>query len=262
MTLDHDQAAGLASHVGYGSAQAPLWFVGTEEGLGGATSPEEDSYNLLARAAWLREMDMHLAHRTLKENGTFIDISRPRAGHIGVWQWMAKIARGFDGAADFCGTNKANAYIRSSIGLGRTEGTTFLTELRPFPAKRADQPPALQHFGDAAALDRLLERRRERQLRFLREGVNKCVICYGSSARARFARHFAVAWEPLATYHWTSFSKNRRSTVIWQAFVEMPEFATVHFFMLPFLGHGALCEDVLRQFVSSDAFQACRSRIR
>src|SRR5690349_821498 len=129
MKLADQQVRSLCAHMGYGDPSAPLWFVGTEEGLGGATTQAENDRNLLARCSWAPVMDMHEAHLTLREKGCPIDISQPRAGHIGVWQWIAKIARAFAGQCDFETVDGANLLIRSPQGLGRSGGETFLTEL-------------------------------------------------------------------------------------------------------------------------------------
>jgi hypothetical protein len=262
MRLDEQQMRGLCGHLGYGNPKAPLWFVGTEEGLGGKTTKAEDDENIIARCAWSPVMDMFEAHRTLKEGGVPIDISKPRAGHVGVWQWMAKIARAFQGATDFRDTRTANDYIRSENGLGRSHGRTFLTELKPFPTATANAPLPFEPDLDQASVEALLTNRRERQLNLLAEGGNRCVICYGSSSRRRFAEHFGVQWQPLETFAWFSAAGKPRRTTIFHARRNNHAGRTTKLFMLPFLGNGALSQDVLERFVRHEHFQSCRSLAR
>lgn len=259
MKLDQRQARAIARHVGYGKPTARLWFVGTEEGLGGAASDEENTENLLARSKWSPVMDMFEAHQSLRERGEFIDISQPRAGHVGVWQWMSKIARAFEGHDDFSDTSKANDFIRRKGGLGRKDGNSFLTELSPFPSRTADRPEGLRHFS-ASELAALLKERRERQLEFLYKGPAKCVICYGTSRRSDFARHFGVSWEPLPAFKWVSSKGLRRETTVYRSEVRNGPRAVAQLFMLPFLGQGAINHDVLRQFTSSADFTTFASR--
>ena len=69
---------------------------------------------------------------------------------------MARIARALEGADDWADAADAADYVRRH--LGRRDGTTFLTELSPFPAREA-QPAELGNFADRELIDAVLTER-------------------------------------------------------------------------------------------------------
>jgi hypothetical protein len=104
-----------------------VWFIGLEEGLGDANDDEAIT-NVEARGYFMPTMDLVDAHRTLRENGQFINLET-KAKFTQVWTFMAKIMRARAGEADWPEIEAANAYVRKY--LGRQNGETFLTELSP-----------------------------------------------------------------------------------------------------------------------------------
>lgn len=256
MGLTESEVRGLARHIGYGNPAAPLWFVGGEEGLGGKMNMREQADNLAARASWKPVMDMAAAHRMLQEAGGFIEDLIDRPGATTTWRFMARIARAFEGAADWQDAGEAASYVGHQ--LGRSNGRTFLTELRPFPAQRA-QPPGLSNFPDRGLIDTVLAERRDHQMELLHRHCPRVVICYGASLRDRFTSHFGLRWELFETVEWRSANSGaRRRTPLYCGRIEHPAHAPTRAFLLPFLGNGAIGVPVLRGFIATGEFQRCR----
>lgn len=237
MVLTDQQIENLTSFIGYGNPSANIWFVGSEEGLGGAMSADEISQNLLSRGSWRAIMDMRAAHLTLREGDQPIDIERPRKGHTGVWRWMSKIMLAVEGCSDWSDAKLALSYAQNK--LGREGGATFLTELRPFPAARADRPQALRDIADEITVNRLLAQRREGQLSMLNDDTT--VICYGLGKRNEFADHFKLSWQA-EIVRCTSRSGRARMVEIGRASKHGAKFLLV-----PFLGNGQMSRDLLTQ---------------
>ena len=243
MTLSTDQVKSLASFIGYGNPHAKLWFVGAEEGLGGAMTPEEVSVNLLARSEWNAVMDMHAAHQTLRERGQFIDISRPRRGSTTVWQFMSKIARAFEGACDFMDGDRATEYKRTRLGCN--DGNTFLTELLPFPSQQSARPTDLANFGNEKDITGYLAERERKQLEILPSGAT--VVCYGFGKRKQFANRFGIEWQECSLPVRSGSRPDHRVK-----FFKAAKAATQNkFILLPFFGNGAMSNDFLRQVIIS-----------
>jgi hypothetical protein len=198
MKLNPDDLAHLSAFIGYGRLDAPIWFVGMEEGLGGNESALEG--NLSVRLGWsARVMDMAEAHDAHNLNGPYFETGRVPT----VWLFMARIARalGREQAADWQADREAaRAYVRDS--LGRSNGETLLAELLPLPrvnvhswpeAYRGLFPTAREYVASVlpqriAMLGELVRTHRPRLL-----------ICYGSSHRGHYRRIVGAAeWACLA----------------------------------------------------------------
>jgi len=260
MELTAAQVRGIANHIGYGNPSAPVWFVGAEEGLGGKMSTTEREANLAARATWEPVMDMLEAHRMLQEGGGYIRDLIDRSGSTGVWRIMARIARAFEGAVNFENAEKAAEYVRDR--LGRAAGSTFLTEISPFPAALSKQPRELRDFPDKRLINEALQRRRSEQMRLLREHQPGVLICYGSAIYEDFEQHFAFQWRPLCTVQWVSKkSGTRQETELYQSSIRHDREHLTMAFLLPFFGNGALSPAVLSKFIETAEFQNC-SRLR
>jgi hypothetical protein len=236
--LSEQQLRGLLGFIGYGNLAAPLRFIGAEEGFGGAMSPVEQHENLVARCGWRSVEDLRDAHLALTEGGRPIDVARPRSGSTGVWRFMARFALAVEGDPAFAEAERAANYMRTR--LGRRGGTTLLTELRPIPARRSAQPPALRNFGDEGLIESLLQDRRRLQTHVLREYAG-VTLCYGIAKREDFAAHLEIEWEPMCG----PFARG----------------ADGMSFLLPFFGNGQMSEGLVKQFVASPEFQAALSRL-
>lgn len=256
MELSPSQVLGIANHVGYGNPSAPVWFVGAEEGLGGRMSNPEREANLAARATWAPVMDMLDAHRMLQESGGYIGDLIDRSGSTGVWRIMARIARAYEGAADFDDATKAAEYVRNR--LGRADGGTFLTEISPFPAALSKQPQELRDFSDRQLIRKALQGRRAEQSRMLIEHHPRVLICYGAALYEDFEKHFAFRWRRLCTVQWVSKkSGTRQKTELYQSNITHDAERSTQAFLLPFFGNGALSPAVLRAFLETTEFQKC-----
>ena len=143
---------GLQNFLGYGNAAAPLWFVGGEEGFGGRMTEEEKAASLRRRASWKPIRDMYEAHMDFCEQGAQIDISRRRAGSIAVWLWMSRIALSLEGLPY---SEHSEAYrnytYENDGGLGRCNGSTFLTEVSAIPSAQASKHGCINRIPRAPA---------------------------------------------------------------------------------------------------------------
>jgi len=118
----------ILNFIGYGNLNAPLWFLGIEEGLGKRYKAEHWSYEweIRMRASWSPVMDLHAAHEMLKDH--YWD-----SGQCSwVWVVMAQLAPGIlHRASDWMDSDQANHYIINE--LGRSTGATLLREALPLP---------------------------------------------------------------------------------------------------------------------------------
>lgn len=253
--LSADQVRGLARHIGYGNPAAPLWFVGGEEGLGGHMNARERAENLVARAEWEPIMDMAAAHRTLKEAGGYIGDLIDRPGSTIVWRFMARIARAFDAAPGWDDADEAANYVRNR--LGATDGETFLTELSPFPSRRARQPIELEQFSDRELIDRVRTERSTQQIVLLHQHRPRVIICYGTGLLRDFEKHFGINWEMFHSVSWISKKSGaQQRTPIYRSEIVHVDGNISKAFLLPFLGFGAFSVEVLRGFVETAEFRA------
>lgn len=236
--LTAEEQTGIMSFLGYGNPQANIWFVGLEEGLGGAMSLEEEGSNLRARGSWAPLMDLHEAHLTLREAGRPIDISQPRPGSTTVWMWMARICLAFEGwSYSKHDKETVHKYVRTK--LGRREGASFMTELSPVPCAKAGRANPFSGSAQGNRAAHLLEKRRQRLLSMLRVAPPRLLICYGLSAAKRYAGFLECDWAPLDG-DWTRgrvFMGNDSD-----------------FFLLPFFGVGQMSHALMKAYVSSAEF--------
>ncbi len=133
--LGNEQLQRLLNFKGYGRVEAPIWFIGMEEGVGGNANDEALLYtNIMTRVEkYDRDvMDMVVAHKAMDYH-----IDQLKASPTQVWTWMAKIALALSDDL----AQSPLEYIRTQ--LGRTHGCTFLTELLPIPVVNNDSWPHL-----------------------------------------------------------------------------------------------------------------------
>lgn len=229
MTLSDQEQTSLLSFVGYGSPSAPLWFIGAEEGLGGALSDDEEEHNLHARGQWREFMDLCEAHMTLKEAGKPIDVTKKRKGSVAVWLWMSRIARAYEGREDWPDRERAREYVQR--WLGRPNGITFLTEISPVPERKTGAPKWLVDLRSGDLAETLLAQRETRIRELLRANKPRLVVCYGLGKRMEFARLLGVD-------HWIEVASGVRKA---------PGDAI---FLLPFFGQGQISRDLVNRLMS------------
>jgi hypothetical protein len=224
LDLSSKQVENIVGFLGYGNPTKSVWFVGIEEGLGGATT-EDALENLKERSSFKEIMDLRDAHHLrLRDKGGLIDFDK-KPPHPPAWQRIAKIMCA-SGVPDW------KAYLQES--LGRDNRDTFLTELSPIPtAKAADKAwmHAIQHvYGD---LSEMIHRRRKRLLQLLENERPRLVVCYGDGeAKAReYAEFWGIKWTK------TRSQISRASTL------------GCPFLLLPFFGLGKMSQSVLSEML-------------
>ena len=135
MQLTDAEHAKLLNFLGYGSLDAPFWFMGMEEGIGGNDNVEP---NIRARLGFESAvMDLHSAHDEQHLNW---NICQHRNDYPLCWIVMAKIVRAMQGYTDWQSVERAKDYVCER--LGHSDGETFLPDLMPLPK------PSAGHWGE------------------------------------------------------------------------------------------------------------------
>ena len=176
----------MATFVGYGNVQAPLWFIGMEEGSG--TGLDE-----LARrvAAWHER-----GQRPLEDLGDFhraIGLDRHFRSPYplqSTWRPLLRTLLAWRGEAS---SPRRLREVQASE-LGTTTGDTALLELLPLPAPSvahwpyATLAPAHPELVDRRTYRTMTEPRRLETLqRLVRRAMPSVVVCYGLQYRAAWA---------------------------------------------------------------------------
>ncbi len=189
MELSQADQDKLLNFVGYGSLDAPFWFIGMEEA--GPAHPDLLEANLRARLRFADAiMDLHQAHDENHLRFPYWD-----AGFHerlpSVWVYAARFVRALRGAADWWDLEPARAYVRDRLGRAGYAGETFLTDLLPLPRKRmGDWPPVYRDglgFSDLAAYEQAVLPRRKQLLKpLISEQRPRFLLCYGRSYYAHY----------------------------------------------------------------------------
>jgi hypothetical protein len=134
--ISPEELKNILNFVGYGNLDAPLWFLGVEEGTG--KKPRRISWSLAwelqVRASWSPVMDMYAAHSSLN-NFYQVTLEFPWA-----WVLIARLTRGIlHHAPDWRRFDEANGYILNH--LGRAASDTLLGEALPLPFHYRQQWP-------------------------------------------------------------------------------------------------------------------------
>jgi hypothetical protein len=214
---------------GYGRPDAPVWFAGLEEGLG-QMSGLDAVHNLKARGRFRPQMDLAEAHRQLHESGKPIDIDF-KERFTPVWIWMAKLMLARCGEPRWRDVKCARKYVRRH--LGRSNGSTFLTELSPIPsARRSDQSWREWFQRRNPELDTIVhERRRDLASLFWRQ-ASSTIFCYGSGHEKTFREFLGLSSWPCLDDAPIRVSSNRRCI------------------MLPFFGNGHMSHHVIESLLA------------
>jgi hypothetical protein len=220
LNLSDQQIHGIVNFLGYGRRDAPIWFVGIEEGLG-IQKEEEVKNNVYARTKFDSIMDLREAHERLIEDGRPIDIVN-KASFTAVWVWMAKIVLAH--RRQSWDLDSAKNYVRTK--LGRRDGETFLTELSPVPSARTSDKKWSNYFKQYGSAS-LIEERQRTLRKLLAENQPQLVICYGKAYGSQFSHLLQINWEPVQTN--ASISKSMDSKCV----------------LLPFFGNGRMSGSVI-----------------
>jgi hypothetical protein len=226
--LATEEVENIVGFLGYGKPNDSVWFVGIEEGLGGADSADAVE-NLKSRGTFDAVMDLRDAHHErLRQNGGLIDFdARPPSTQV--WQWMAKIMRAYQGDnwRDICSTKE---YVRCC--LGRRHGSTFLAELSPIPSSKTKDKAWRQLFRELdSEFDKKLAKRQEKLLTLLSSSRPRMVICYGDG------RNSAREYEQFFSSHWTPVGVR----------IKRDSNRVYPFLLLPFFGNGQMSHSVIEE---------------
>lgn len=167
----------VLNFIGYGNLEAPLWFIGKEEGVGKPLRTLSWSLDreLQTRATWSPVMDMFDAHRTLR-NIYWVDLEFP-------WKLVliSRLARGIlHLAPDWSRSDKGIGYVLNHLGLATSE--TLLGEALPLPHRYREHWPHLykQLYPSRKEYEQAVMPKRFAMWReLIEEHRPQTVICYG-----------------------------------------------------------------------------------
>jgi hypothetical protein len=203
LNLSAPEIEKIVGFLGYGRPDAPVWFIGLEEGLGNMSSAEAVN-NLKVRASFEAVMDLRRAHNSrLWEKGSLIDWDK-NPPNTQVWQYMGKIMRACNQHMDCCSNLKAaKDYVK--LRLGRSDsnvGQTFLTELSPIPAANGKDKRWTHFFKQSyPGLEGQIEKRKKELKTLIKANPHPLIICYGSrnegSRNKDFGDLLDVEWDSI-----------------------------------------------------------------
>jgi hypothetical protein len=197
--LSQEEIDRVVSFTGYGRIDAPVWFIGLEEGLGEMSSADTLA-NLKVRGSFENVMDLRSAHHLrLNEGGSPINWDK-RPPKTQVWLYMAKIMRALNNQEDACSNlNAARQYVQTRLGRSKSGiGQTFLTELSPIPAARGNDKQWIEFFKaiDPKFDEKIANRKKALQL-LIKDNPESLLVCYGNK-KQEFAELLGVEWEMVA----------------------------------------------------------------
>jgi hypothetical protein len=225
--------AELVNFIGYGRLDAPLWFLGREEGLG--KRPRRSGWSLewelKQRLAWQPVMDARRAHETLQ------DPYWEAAGEAKVWNLMSMLARGLlYHAPDWQDSELAVQYTVNS--LGRVHGQTLLGEAFPLPKAKISSWPYTELFPDQKAYKtEIWPRRQAMWQHLLAEHQPRIVIAYGGWWQSRR--------DTFGALNWRAVGNSQVQTAIMTTGSQV--------YLAPFFGRGKLTAEDMLAIIDSAA---------
>jgi hypothetical protein len=159
--------------VGYGRPDAPVVFIGVEEGLSKEDSLQED---LLIRSRFERVMDLKEAHAGIAGTERLFDPARTKCQRT--WRPMCDLMLRRSG--EIPTLEKRNRY--QATELGRADGETLLCELLPYPSSSTSAWLYAARFDTREAYcEAMLPRRIAMLKNALDEAPREMIVCYGKS---------------------------------------------------------------------------------
>ena len=233
LSFSIEEVERIVGFLGYGKPDADVWFIGKEEGIGGASDPDA-AYNLKARAHFEAAMDLYEAHLLLRKDNKPIDITVniPRTP---VWRYQAQMMLYIDdkrigGGRNWFDSTIYRAYIQHKLGRQSSDGNTFMTELAPIPSKSASDKRCKDKLRTCHPNFEEKIHDREIKLRELSKAAKK-IICYSLPSATRFAK--------LLDIEWTQHSH--------EIFATLDERCV----LIPFLGVGQLRRETFHRLINS-----------
>ncbi|MFN8372990.1 MAG: hypothetical protein U0694_08940 [Anaerolineae bacterium] len=206
--------------MGYGSLNAPYWFMGMEEGTGGHEVAEANLRGRLRFAAPV--MDLRTAHDADHLNW---DICQHRNAYPLCWLIIAKITRALHGHDDWRSLERARDYVCER--LGHPEGETFLPDLMPLPKPSAGHWSSLYaawYPTLKAYYASVLPKRQHMFRELLAQHRPRLLLCYGRANYPHYKGLVEVSdWHILPDTN-IHVARWHESTIV----------------LTPFLGNGAI----------------------
>jgi hypothetical protein len=176
----------IEEFVGYGNIEAPVVFIGVEEGL---ARPEALRQDLLWRSSFKRIMDVKRAHEGLADGPSLFS---EKARSQPTWRVMADLMLRYDGHRFSDPKKRRDERARyRKIALGHGSGDALLLELLPYPCKKrgewlyGDRFPTKEDYVAA-----ILPKRLALLSDVLATHPRTAIICYGRSEWPTFKRLF------------------------------------------------------------------------
>ncbi|MBD5657186.1 MAG: hypothetical protein IAI50_18700 [Candidatus Eremiobacteraeota bacterium] len=192
--------------IGFGRLDAPVVFIGMEEGLKSREGLESD---LAIRSAYEGQiMDLKQAHRGIADADVYFD---PELATIQrTWRVMADLMLRREGNLN-PSTSDRRRY--QALRLGRGDGDTLLTELLPYPSPGV-KDWLYARFGHYATREvymaDVLPRRLEMLGAVLAAEPRELVVCYGKAHWPHYEALFKnVSWHDEGVYRVAEHGKCR-----------------------------------------------------
>jgi len=183
MTPDWDR---IEAFIGYGRLDAPVVFIGMEEGLADVNALASD---LTLRSTFVPVMDLEQAHRGIVDGESLFSDSPRRQP---TWRVMADVMLHFEGRmfANADGRSDARRAYRAKR-LGRSDGDSLLTELLPYPhPKRSDWLYADRFASRENYVEKIWPLRRSLLTEVLGAATRRAIVGYGKGDWENFKMLF------------------------------------------------------------------------
>ncbi len=190
----------IEQFIGYGRTDAPVVFLGMEEGLADEAGLKND---LLLRSTFPPVMDLAKAHESIVDGASLFSDSPRRQP---TWRVMADLMLHFEGQTfSNAEERKAARTAYRAKRLGRSDGDSLLAELLPYPHRNTSSWLYAQ-FKRFATRDEYVAKILPERLRILSEALvgsqRKAVVGYGREDWADYKRLFGAdaIWEPVGRF--------------------------------------------------------------
>lgn len=180
-TLTRVQQNKLFKFVGYGRLDAPVWFVGLEEGV----DPSKAVERIEPRLTFRKVEDCLKASEKL-DVMHYHHVDRPKIARY--WGTCARVMLRLERRR----VTKAHVRAYQRDELGRKSGQTLLTQLLPMPSPATSAWPYDELLGMTRAeyTARVLPQRVEMFRTLAKRHRPKLVVCYGKNRWSAFACAF------------------------------------------------------------------------
>jgi hypothetical protein len=194
--------ARIEGFIGFGRRNAPVVFIGMEEGLTESSALDDD---LKLRSTYEDSvMDLKTAHRGVAESDRIFDPDL--AYRQPTWRVMADIMLRRAGNPD---PTRDDRRRYGALQLGRSAGDSLLAELLPYPHTKSSEW-LYERFGRHLTREdytsKLLPDRKRLLRSVLAEAQRELIVCYGKAHWRSYQEIFEQAdwsWEsPFIVAEW------------------------------------------------------------